>query len=98
MQPQPIVILGGGGFIGANLARMELGLIFNAIADVMPSDLPDLDLIYRPLPGTMWLLTGTGMPNGAPAQGAPSKQDNRWGIPRPGNRLNYSQVLSQESW
>lgn len=24
----------------------------------------------------LWLLTGTGMPNGAPAQGAPPKQDN----------------------
>lgn len=29
------------------------------IADMEPNDLPDVSLIYRPMPGTYWLISGT---------------------------------------
>ena len=31
-----LLITGGAGFIGANLARMEINLMFNALADLVP--------------------------------------------------------------
>ncbi|GED99084.1 cytochrome P450 [Gordonia crocea] len=66
--PNPHLAFGGNGAhfcIGANLARMELNLIFNAIADVMP-DISRVSEIKRVRSGWLNGVKGLGVDYGCP--------------------------------